>query len=328
MKEELERAVSAPPAISVIVPVYNAEKYLQRCVDSILSQTFTDFELLLIDDGSKDKSGAICDEYAAKDSRVRVFHKENGGVSSARNLGLDNVKGEWISFIDADDKVKETLCEVLHTYFLRYCQCDILRYGYEHRMPSGCTVTNLSKEYRLTDKEEIIKICDSVCYFEMIWNAAFRAELVRDIRFDTSIDWSEDYLFMYKCISKSREVYIINKVLYHYYDTPNSLRTRVESLRRRIDIIGLNIREKCNLMSTPEIIEENLSNFSNMLSSLVSWFYKDSQYSYVERKDARNALGNICSGAKKGLILKLFEKFYPFFLVDFLFLCYFRYIKK
>lgn len=91
------------PKISVIVPVYNTEKYLHRCIDSILAQTFTDFELLLIDDGSKDSSGTICDEYAAKDARVRVFHKENGGVSSARNLGLDQAKGEWITFVDSDD---------------------------------------------------------------------------------------------------------------------------------------------------------------------------------------------------------------------------------
>lgn len=92
--------------VSVIVPVYKAEKWLHRCVDSILAQTMDDFELLLIDDGSPDRSGEICDEYAAKDSRVRVFHKENGGVSSARNLGLDNAQGEWISFVDADDWVE------------------------------------------------------------------------------------------------------------------------------------------------------------------------------------------------------------------------------
>lgn len=93
------------PKISVIVPVYNTEKYLRRCIDSILAQTFTDFELLLVDDGSKDNSGAICDEYAKKDPRVRVFHKENGGVSSARNLGLDEAKGEWIAFVDSDDYI-------------------------------------------------------------------------------------------------------------------------------------------------------------------------------------------------------------------------------
>lgn len=91
------------PLILVIVPVYNAESTLRQCVDSILAQDFQDFELLLIDDGSKDHSPAICDEYAQKDQRVKVFHKKNGGVSSARNVGLDHAKGEWVTFIDSDD---------------------------------------------------------------------------------------------------------------------------------------------------------------------------------------------------------------------------------
>ena len=93
------------PKVSIIVPVYKAEAYLHRCVDSILIQTFEDFELILIDDGSPDRSGEICDEYAAKDPRIRVFHKENGGVSSARNLGIENMIGEFVSFIDADDEL-------------------------------------------------------------------------------------------------------------------------------------------------------------------------------------------------------------------------------
>lgn len=104
------------PKISVIVPVFNTEKYLHRCIDSILSQTFTDFELLLIDDGSMDASGAICDEYAKKDTRVRTFHKENGGVSSARNLGLDEAKGEWITFADSDDWVGADWLEIYEPY--------------------------------------------------------------------------------------------------------------------------------------------------------------------------------------------------------------------
>ena len=89
--------------VSCIIPVYNTEKYLHRCIDSVLAQTYKDFELLLIDDGSTDSSGTICDEYAAKDARVRVFHKENGGVSSARNLGLYHAQGEWIIVMDSDD---------------------------------------------------------------------------------------------------------------------------------------------------------------------------------------------------------------------------------
>ena len=95
--------------LSVIVPVYNVEKYIRQCIDSILTHSFTDFELLLIDDGSKDKSGEICDEYARKDSRVKAFHKENGGVSSARNMGLDNARGEWIWFVDSDDVINPNI---------------------------------------------------------------------------------------------------------------------------------------------------------------------------------------------------------------------------
>ena len=102
------------PSISVIVPIYNSDKYLQRCIDSILSQDFEDFELLLIDDGSTDNSGDICDKYAEKDMRVRVFHKKNGGVSSARNLGIENAKGEWVVFIDSDDWVDITMLEKLY----------------------------------------------------------------------------------------------------------------------------------------------------------------------------------------------------------------------
>lgn len=117
------------PTISVIVPVYNTEKYLGECVQSILNQIFTDFELLLIDDGSTDQSGAICDTYALQDKRVKVFHKENGGVSSARNMGLDEARGEWIVFVDSDDWVansyfsellsfKKTLIWLFLEYFL------------------------------------------------------------------------------------------------------------------------------------------------------------------------------------------------------------------
>jgi glycosyltransferase involved in cell wall biosynthesis len=94
------------PQISIIVPVYNAENYLNRCVDSILTQTFTDFEIILVNDGSSDNSGAICDEYALKDNRIKVIHKRNGGVSSARNIGIENSIGKWITFIDADDYIE------------------------------------------------------------------------------------------------------------------------------------------------------------------------------------------------------------------------------
>lgn len=104
------------PKVTIIVPVYNVEKYLTCCIGSILSQSFKDFELLLIDDGSSDLSGEICDDYVEKDARIRVFHKENGGVSSARNLGLENAQGEWICFIDSDDWVEVDFLKELIQY--------------------------------------------------------------------------------------------------------------------------------------------------------------------------------------------------------------------
>lgn len=117
--------------ISVIVPVYNAEKYLHQCVNSVLDQTFTDFELLLIDDGSTDSSGVICDKYATEDNRIRVFHKENGGVSSARNLGLDNAKGEYLIFLDADDYWCDlTALEQMHNIAVKN-DVDIVRGEYK-----------------------------------------------------------------------------------------------------------------------------------------------------------------------------------------------------
>lgn len=120
------------PKVSVIVPVYNAERYLSHCIDSILAQTFTDVELLLIDDGSKDNSGKICDEYAAKDSRVRVLYKDNGGVSTARNLGLENASGDWVIFIDSDDWIAESMIHDMYEKAesekadLIYCDLEML----------------------------------------------------------------------------------------------------------------------------------------------------------------------------------------------------------
>ena len=114
MSDELGCGVSVPPAVSIIVPVYNTERFLNRCIDSVLAQTYSDWELLLVDDGSTDSSGSICDEYATQDSRIRVFHKENGGVSSARNLGLDYARGEWITFVDSDDYIAPDMIEKLY----------------------------------------------------------------------------------------------------------------------------------------------------------------------------------------------------------------------
>ena len=116
-----ERAEIGRPEISIIVPVYQVEKYLNECIDSILAQTFTDFELILVDDGSPDNCPALCDAAAEKDSRVRVIHKQNGGVSTARNAGLDAAQGNWIAFVDSDDTAAPEYLEKMHKAALETC---------------------------------------------------------------------------------------------------------------------------------------------------------------------------------------------------------------
>lgn len=202
------------PKISVIVPVYKAENYLHRCVDSLLAQTFQDFEILLIDDGSPDRSGEICDEYAKKDKRVRVFHKKNGGVSSARNLGLDNARGEWICFVDSDDWVDKDTFACCGDYF---CESDLIRFSYTSVFSiDGCTVEkhilikDVSKEYY------IAQLIEQKTYVA-VWGALFKRELfTAEIRFDTSIAIGEDWLMFICLVSRCNNVTFLNRPLYQY----------------------------------------------------------------------------------------------------------------
>lgn len=215
------------PKISVIVPVYKAEKFLHRCVDSIIAQTFTDFELLLIDDGSPDRSGEICDEYAEKDSRVRVFHKENGGVSSARNLAIEQTKGEWLCFIDSDDywdsnhflQIIEGVCP----------EIDIVHFGYKKEYKNGkkrtfcCFVNNRNIDKSSFFQKGVFSSC-SVSYF-------FRTSHIKqnNIKFNQNIRYSEDREFIIKSVLLSgKNILLLSNCDYVYtyniFSATNSLR--------------------------------------------------------------------------------------------------------
>ena len=204
------------PKISVIVPVYNVEKYLRRCIDSILCQTFTDFEVLLIDDGSEDKSGEICDEYAGKDYRVRTLHKARGGVSSARNMGLDNAKGDWITFSDSDD-------ELMPNAFLSACSymqvgVDMIRTGYQVvneqdlvRESHFCDKTMI-----IDNKEQMLELCERYQYFGFLWNSFIKKSIIGSVRFETNISWCEDHIFVYTLMSNVDRLVLLPICTYHY----------------------------------------------------------------------------------------------------------------
>lgn len=188
------------PKISVIIPVYNAESTLRRCVDSVLAQTFTEFECLLINDGSKDKSGEICDEYAARDSRIRVFHKENGGVSSARNVGLDNATGEWIAFVDSDDWVGEKYLESFSEYldadlliggYLRVKNNEMVNDNYWDFLPGGLYYSC----------EKILEDNLSFLIFRVPWAKLFKRSIAENLKFDNKIRVGEDSLYVLEYLS-------------------------------------------------------------------------------------------------------------------------------
>lgn len=195
--------------ISIIIPVYNTERYLQACLDSVLSQSFVDYEVLLIDDGSKDRSGITCDEYAQKDNRIRVFHKKNGGVSSARNLGLDNALGEWVYFVDSDDEVLpgglDTLVKCVSD------DIDIVLAGYERYNVDGSVLYKINDRLItvLNKKDSLSTLYENYgLYYNFLTYGCIR--LLRNriiqsnhLRFDQELANKEDTLFLTQYILKS-----------------------------------------------------------------------------------------------------------------------------
>lgn len=211
------------PKISIIVPVYNTQEWLRRCVDSILAQTYTDFEVLLVDDGSIDGSGKICDDYASLDSRVRVFHKPNGGVSSARNMGLDNARGEWITFCDADDWVDiDYFDKIMFATYNNIANIIVSNFKYVHK--GGIDV------YKYTqcgeDKER--SICELLITMggTCVWAKFFRKELIENhnIIFPIGIRYCEDFKFCATAyIYSSNIVYVNSCDGYNYFEREDSV---------------------------------------------------------------------------------------------------------
>ncbi len=208
------------PEISVIVPVYNAEAYIHRCINSLLAQTFDDFEVILVDDGSFDGSGAICDDYARKNSRVRVFHKENGGVASARQLGVDKARGEYTIHADPDDWVEPTMLEELYyrakteTADMVICDFFVEENGnnsYRVQKP-----TNNSAEAILDDLL-FNRLHGSLCNKLIRRNCYVK----NGIRFAEGLNTSEDFLVCLKVLKNNPKVQYLNRAFYHYVQNVN-----------------------------------------------------------------------------------------------------------
>ena len=211
--------INKEPLISVIVPVYNVEKYLRRCVDSIMNQKYNNLEIILIDDGSTDKSGQICDEYECKDNRIKVFHKKNGGISSARNLGLKNYNGEYVVFVDSDDFLHVEHISYMYDLSCEY-NADIVQTEFE--------IVKSDKPPKQMKDRDCIKILNGnewvkgFLVHSTVWGKLYKKKCVDDVFFPIG-KINEDDGTYYRFIYNSNRICVSRKKLYYYYMSPNSI---------------------------------------------------------------------------------------------------------
>lgn len=218
--------------VSCIIPVYNTQKYLHRCIESVLAQTFTDWEMLLIDDGSTDASGSICDEYAVKDKRIRVFHKENGGISSARNLGLNYAQGEWIFFVDSDDSLPKTSLESLLS---RSSDANIIAGGFFFVL-GGDKIVETLKEPKFISRDLDRKI--PTAYMATVWGKLFKRKICP--MFDERVRFAEDTLFILSCVRETDRIKLVDDTVYTYNNNafPDKYSMTADEYSSYLDIFG------------------------------------------------------------------------------------------
>ncbi len=231
--------------ISIIVPIYNVEKYLKTCIDSILAQRFKDFELILVDDGSTDDCGNICDKYSLKDNRIKTIHKENGGLSSARNSGIDIAKGKYIGFIDGDDHIHPDMYNILFENIVKY-DSDMVMCNFQY--------VNENDKVKLNSEDGIFKInhYDKIEALNMIyseesikfivaWNKLYKRELFSDIRYEVG-KVCEDEFAIHKLLYKCNVITYIDLPMYFYVQSSNSIMRKKFNVKRLDSIEALKDR--------------------------------------------------------------------------------------
>lgn len=266
MQNMFEREVyDMKSKVSIIVPVYNSEKYLERCVESVIGQTYTCWELILINDGSTDDSKKICEHYEKIDNRISLINQKNMGVSSARNSGIKHITGEYAFFLDSDDFIERKLLEKAITVAQR--GCDLVIFGAKHCYESGKILSiNIPNELKyINGREQIIKNLD--VYRGVLWNKIVKSSLIKenDLYFDINLKASEDMYMLVQLLNYGSEFEYIDEELYNYAVRENSI-TRDDTPDKLLEytknaIVGI---EKCN-----QYVNENIPNCENILESTI-----------------------------------------------------------
>lgn len=221
------------PLISVIVPVYKVEQYLDKCINSIVNQTYKNLEIILVDDGSPDKCPQICDEWSKKDSRIVVIHKENGGLSYARNVGLDIATGEFISFVDSDDwidlELYDTLLVAINNTKSDIACCKFLKV-FSNEKDKRFKIK--SSQYQVfATKDALLELIIDKNINQVVWNKLYRRDCISNIKFDVG-KFNEDEYWSYKVIGNSNKTVVVDFVGYYYLQRNNSIMSNRYSLKR------------------------------------------------------------------------------------------------
>lgn len=235
--------------ISIVVPIYNVEKYLRKCIDSILNQTYHNLEIILVNDGSTDSSGDICNEYKNKDERIVVIHQENKGMSSARNAGIEIATGQYIGFVDSDDYIEKDMYERLFQNIIDY-NADIAICGFVFEENNKIVSKNFTNNVEVFDKatalEELLKDRKIHSY---VWNKLFKRELWNDAKFKLGVAF-EDIDIMYKLFKKANKIIYINSLEYYYVQRSTSI-MHVHNSKFIFDRINVIVERYNELKSEP-----------------------------------------------------------------------------
>ena len=226
------------PKVSIIIPIYNAQMHLSRCIDSVLKQDFEDFELLLMDDGSKDSTPEICDEYRKKDDRVIVVHKENSGVSDTRNKAISLAKGEYLQFLDSDDWITPDATGLL-VHMAEEHQCEMVIADFYRVIGDRLSAKGRIREDCILSREEFaMEMMENPAdfYYGVLWNKLYRRDIIDKYQLfmDKDISWCEDFIFNMEYIRHVKQVYTLHVPMYYYVKTPGSLVSQGTSIAKTI----------------------------------------------------------------------------------------------
>lgn len=254
--------------ISVIIPVYNVEKYLKRCLDSVINQAYKNLEIILVDDGSSDGSSDICDKYAKKDNRITVFHKENAGVSSARNIGLENCSGDYISFIDADDWIEKGFYEYVNS---NLNDNDLLIFDYYIAFEDTRVRKHLLKQsYYFSKEEAMLELAIGRLQSYPV-NKIYKKKLFNNLKFPNNRNY-EDQAIMHLLIDKCKKILYIPNAYYNYYQNQDSI-SHIVNEKNYKDYLAANFqRLKFFKKFYPDLYEYQLNTIYSAIAKLC-WLY-------------------------------------------------------